>query len=78
MKTSVIAALMSVAVIIASTNASDCFSYTNSKPSTYLEVLPAALFYGAVDWITVDATKSCTFATTSDVTMNLYSTDLTV
>ena len=55
----------------------DCFGWSVTKRVSYMEVLPQLLYYDEVNWINLDAQRSCTFKSKQDVFLKLYGKDLT-
>lgn len=53
----------------------DCYDFSVTTLSTsYFEVLPTLLYYGKVDWLTLNSGKNCAFYTYGDVFFQSYST----
>ena len=65
-----------IGLLTASTYASDCFSWSVTKRANYLEILGASMFYDQINWINLDAAKTCSFSTYGDASLRFYSNDL--
>ena len=50
----------------------DCFSWSWTKRSSYVEILPQMVYFDQVDWINLDPTRSCTFKSTEAIFLKLY------
>ncbi len=53
----------------------DCFAWSVTKRADYIEVLPLLLYYDHVNWINLDATKTCTYKTFEATFLKFYSND---
>lgn len=76
MKGSTILQLLMVASMVSLGSTTDCFAWSVTKRADYLEVLPLILYYDRVNWINLDATKTCTYKTFEATFLKFYSNDL--
>ncbi|TNV84657.1 hypothetical protein FGO68_gene14300 [Halteria grandinella] len=64
--------ILSAALALVSA-APDCYDYSVTTPSAdYFDMLPKMLFYGNVDWMTIQGGKNCGFYTYGDVFLRTY------
>ena len=58
--------------------ATDCFAWSITKRASTMEILPTLIYYDKVDWINLDATKTCSFKTFEAVMIKTYSSDISI
>ncbi len=72
-----VALLMVMLNLIQPARSVDCFGWSWTKRSSYMEMLPQLLYYDKVDWINLDPGRTCTFKTTEAVFVQLLHKNLT-
>ena len=60
-----------------SAKATDCFSWSVTKRAEYLDVLGSLMYYDMINWINLDASKTCSFSAYGDTNVKFFSNDLT-